>query len=134
MTMIYLSSPLSTPAQREANANLAKALAHKFQVYLPQRDGGLYAELCHSRSKAAAAAEIYSADTAALFACDIVVARIEQNDPGVQFEIGYAAALHKQVIGLYSGPSSALDPKVWQGCKALFFTMSEFWAWVALQE
>lgn len=131
--LLYLAACLATPADRTMNLEWADKLSKKFNVYLPQRDGGLYTDLIkHSGMTPAQAAEqVYLADVTALRACDVLVARVWASvDDGVNWGIGYAAALHKSVVLVSPLRGEVLNPMLWQCAKAVF-TEKELWAWVS---
>jgi nucleoside 2-deoxyribosyltransferase len=100
---IFLSSGLSSEQDRNRNEVIAARLQTLAEIYLPQRDGGLFVDLLKSGlSWKQAAAEIYNADMSALQSSDIVVAVLPKGfvGGGVCFELGAAIALRKMCWGL----------------------------------
>jgi nucleoside 2-deoxyribosyltransferase len=100
---VYLAAPLFTPAEREANLQLAKALEAHVDVYLPQRDGILLAdELRLGRQADEVCREIYSEDSRAILNADFIVAVLSGPaiDDGVAFELGLAVGAGRPCIGL----------------------------------
>ncbi len=96
---IYLAAPLFSEAERDFNGKVAGKLREAgFSVWMPQeslfvRDGTLDEKR-----------QIYEEDITALKGCDVVVAVLDgvDVDCGVAFEIGFAAALGKPIVGLKS--------------------------------
>lgn len=93
--LIYVAGPLFNEAERghdERIAALCESLG--FATYLPHRDGGLQTD---SNGQ-----EIYAADLRHLESADAVVANLDgaDVDAGTAWEIGYAVARGKPVIGL----------------------------------
>lgn len=96
---VYLAAPLFTQAERRWNREVADALAAELPctVVLPQ-------DFC------TAAAETHPAHFGELFSqclegvdrCDVVVAVLDgpDGDAGTAFEMGYAYALGKPIVGL----------------------------------
>ncbi|MHA1605559.1 MAG: nucleoside 2-deoxyribosyltransferase [Candidatus Freyarchaeota archaeon] len=94
---VYLAAPLFCEAEREFNRRVAGELRGAgFEVWVPQES--LLMETGSREEKRA----IFEADVGALRGCDVVVAVLDGAcvDCGVAFEIGYAAALGKPVVGL----------------------------------
>jgi nucleoside 2-deoxyribosyltransferase len=91
----YVAGPLFNEAERafdEAIAGLCEKLG--FETFLPHRDAGLQ---CEDNGE-----EIFSADLRALEQADLVVANLDGHDvdAGTAWEIGYAVARGKAVIGV----------------------------------
>lgn len=99
---IYLAAPLFTIAERRLNRELAKALEARLPettVALPQDVRvGKQASLNDRRH----ARTIYAQCVVAIEAADLVLAVLDgaDADSGVAFEVGYARALGKRVVGL----------------------------------
>ncbi|MBS7288137.1 MAG: nucleoside 2-deoxyribosyltransferase [Candidatus Freyarchaeota archaeon] len=94
---VYLSAPLFCDAERTFNEVVAAALREAgFEVWLPQK-----LPLIKSGSDEEKRS-IYLSNISVLRDCDVVVAVLDgvDVDSGVAFEIGYATALGKPVIGL----------------------------------
>ncbi|MCJ7631117.1 nucleoside 2-deoxyribosyltransferase [Candidatus Bathyarchaeota archaeon] len=94
---IFLAAPLFSEAEREFNSKIAKRLRESgFEVWLAQEAPFIQQE-AHKEKKT-----IYEGDILALKRSDVVVAVLDgiDVDAGVAFEIGYAKALGKLVIGL----------------------------------
>ena len=99
---IYLAAPLFSIAERRLNRELARALEARLPettVTLPQDVRvGKQASLNDRRHARA----IYEQCVAAIEAADVVLAVLDgaDADSGVTFEVGYARALGKRVVGL----------------------------------
>nr|MDO8079361.1 nucleoside 2-deoxyribosyltransferase [Candidatus Freyarchaeota archaeon] len=94
---IYLAAPLFSEVELSFNEKIAREFREVgFDVWTPQESilvkDGMEEEKC----------SIYEADITALRESDVVVAVLDGMDVecGVAFEIGYAAALGKPIIGL----------------------------------
>lgn len=94
---IYLAAPLFSEAERDFNEKVARKLREAgFDVWLPQESLFIGEGTLEEKKL------IYEADITALKKCDVVVAVLDgvDVDSGVAFEIGFAAALGKPVMGL----------------------------------
>lgn len=99
---IFIAGPLFSQAEREFNLKLDKFLReYGFETILPQRDvGELWKHVKkHGRQ---AYQTIYEGDLRAIEEADIVIAVLDgpDVDSGTAFEVGYACAKGKPVIGL----------------------------------
>jgi len=99
---IYLAAPVFSLAERLFNRRLARAIQDRLpglRVFLPQdcRVGEFesFNDRRHSRA-------LYEACRKAIDAADMVVAVLDgaDADSGVSYEVGYAAARGKRVVGL----------------------------------
>jgi len=94
---IFLAAPLFSESERDFNSKVAKRLRDKgFEVWLAQESPFIHEGTFKEKEK------IYEEDISALKKCDIVVAVLDgvEVDSGVAFEMGYATALEKPLIGL----------------------------------
>ena len=94
---IFLAAPLFSEAERDYNAKTAKTLRENgFEVWLAQETQFIQHD-AHKEKKM-----IYDGDIQALKTSDIVVAVLDgvDVDTGVAYEMGYAKALGKPLIGL----------------------------------
>ena len=88
---IYLAAPLFSAAEREFNSRLCAELERMgYSVTLPQRD-------CTGSRE-----EIFRACLSSIESADAVIAVLEgaSCDDGTAFEVGYAFALGKRILGL----------------------------------
>lgn len=95
---VYLAAPLFSEAEQSYNREIFNFLTkHLFSVYLPQDVG----DTSHSRKKEDHQ-NIFRQHTAALDACDYVVAIVDgaDADSGTSWEMGYAYARGIPVIAL----------------------------------
>ena len=92
---VYVAGPLFSQAERDFDERIA-ALCERlsYETFLPHRDAGLQVE--------GNAEEIFASDLRALEAADLIVANLDgaDVDAGTAWEIGYAVARGKAVIGL----------------------------------
>lgn len=94
---IFLAAPLFNESEREFNKKVAEDLREAgFDVWMAQ-ETSLIKEGFHEEKK-----KIYEKDISALKASDVVVAVLDgvEVDSGVAFEMGFAKALGKPIIGL----------------------------------
>lgn len=99
---VFIAAPLFSQAEREFNLKLDEFLRkHGFETILPQRDVGELWEQVRKHGRRAYRA-IYEGDLRALEVADIVVAVLDgpDVDSGTAFEVGYACAKGKPVVGL----------------------------------
>ena len=99
---VFIAGPLFSQAEREFNLKVDEFLQkHGFETFLPQREVG---ELWkHVRKKGRKAYKmIYETDLKGLERADVVVAVLDgpDVDSGTAFEVGYACARGKPVIGI----------------------------------
>jgi nucleoside 2-deoxyribosyltransferase len=92
---IYIAGPLFSQAERDFDERIAavcESLGH--ETFLPHRDAGLQEE--------GNAEQIFSADLHALEGAELIVANLDgaDVDAGTAWEIGYAVAREKPVIGI----------------------------------
>lgn len=100
---IYLAAPLFNPAERAFNQALTEKVEKFCPVYLPQRDGGLAADLIAAGTPPAEAySSVFKADIQALDACThlLIVLDGRTVDEGACFELGLAFAKGKTCLGL----------------------------------
>lgn len=95
--IVFLAAPLFNEAEREFNFKIAEVLRKNgFKVWLAQ-EASFITKGTHEEKS-----EIYEIDISALKASDLVVAVLDglEVDAGVAYEIGYAKALGKPIIGI----------------------------------
>ena len=94
--MVYVAGPLFNAAERAA-AEGVEAICRRagFRTFLPHRDAGLLGQ------QGKTPAQVFRADVAGLARADLVVAILNGPtvDTGTAWEIGYAFAKGKTVIG-----------------------------------
>jgi nucleoside 2-deoxyribosyltransferase len=108
---VYLAAPLFSQAEREFNKCLAKRLEPRFEVFLPQRDGGLLVELiANGVDPRLARKRVCNADIAAIEKCWAFLIVLDGRcvDEGAALELGLAFAMHKVCIGLQTDPRRLL--------------------------
>lgn len=94
---IFLAAPLFNEGERDFNSKIAKKLREKgFDVWLAQ-ETSFVCEGSHKEKK-----EIYEVDVQALKASDVILAVLDgvEVDPGVAYEMGFAKAIGKPILGL----------------------------------
>ncbi|MCK5660075.1 MAG: nucleoside 2-deoxyribosyltransferase [Methanosarcinales archaeon] len=99
MKSIYLAAPLFSVAEQEFNLRLAAAFKEKgFAVFLPQEDSKDTKDMRGQDLQD----YIFNSNAKAIRDCDIMVAVLDgaDVDSGTAWEVGYAHALEKTVIGL----------------------------------
>jgi nucleoside 2-deoxyribosyltransferase len=123
----YLAAPLFNDRERRFNQEVATRLERQCDVFLPQRDGLLLAELLRDGVPLEAAeTRVFERDRAALIECDLLVAVLDgaHIDEGVAFEIGFAHARGANCIGLQTdvrrGLPSGNNPMIAKSLSAIF--------------
>lgn len=100
---VYLAAPLFNEMELKRNKEKCELLEEaKFDVYLPQRDGGILHDISkEKKEKEAKKKEIYEKDIRALENSDILVLLMDglALDEGGCFELGYMKALGKKCFG-----------------------------------
>lgn len=134
---LYLAAPLFTPREREFNGFLRDRLRPYIDVYLPQEDGLLLANLVNEGIDVSVAEKmVFDADIASMKEVDALLAVLDgaNVDEGVAFEIGYVHALGKVCVALQTDIRRQLptgnNPMI--GCSiSQYFVNTEnlvFWA------
>jgi nucleoside 2-deoxyribosyltransferase len=94
---VFLATPLFSEAEREFNSKIAERLRENgFEVWLAQ-EAPFIKQGTHKEKKV-----IYEGDISALKTCDVILAVLDgvEVDAGVAYEMGYAKALGKPIVGL----------------------------------
>lgn len=94
---VFLAAPIFSTAEREFNSKLAEELRKRgYEVFLAQELPLLSSESEEDKKK------IFSMDIKGLEGSDVVVAVLDgiDVDSGVAFELGYAFARGKPIIGV----------------------------------
>ena len=94
---VFLAAPLFCLSERQFNSVVAERLRQSgFKVWLAQEVGLFEHGSLEEKRK------VFTGDLLALESCDIVVALLDgvDVDTGVAFELGYAHALKKPLVGL----------------------------------
>jgi nucleoside 2-deoxyribosyltransferase len=129
---VFIAGPLFSQAEREFNLKVDEYLrGHGFETFLPQRDVGRLDELLAKEGGRAYRA-IFEQDLKGLDQADAVVAILDgpDVDSGTAFEIGYAFAKGKPVIGLKTdmrvfAKDEELNNMIAQGIRALARNLDE---------
>lgn len=134
----YLAAPLFNDRERDFNALLAEHLGNHLDIFLPQRDGLLLAELlADGVAVEIAETRIFERDRQALNECDLLIAVLDgaHIDEGVAFEIGFAHARGVLCLGLQTDVRRALpsgnNPMIGQALSCIFETMEGMLLYVA---
>ncbi|MGH7435162.1 MAG: nucleoside 2-deoxyribosyltransferase [Polyangiaceae bacterium] len=93
--LAYIAGPLFSQSERDFQERIADICERlEYGTFLPHRDAGLQT---HGNAE-----QIFSADLGALERCDLVVANLDgpDVDAGTAWEIGYAVARGKSIIGV----------------------------------
>lgn len=129
---IFIAGPLFSQAEREFNLKVEEHLRkHGYETFLPQRDVGKLDELLAKEGREAYRT-IFKRDLEGLEKADVVVAILDgpDVDSGTAFEIGYAFARGKPVVGLktdmrWFAREEELNNMIAQGIKALARDLDE---------
>lgn len=134
----YLAAPLFNERERRFNLELADALSSSCDVFLPQRDGLLLADLLRNGvSPDIAEIRIFECDRMALSRCNLLIAVLDgaHIDEGVAFELGFAHARGALCLGLQSDVRRALpsgnNPMIGQAISAIFAEVEPLIAFLA---
>lgn len=134
----YLAAPLFNARELVFNASLAEILNPYCDIFLPQRDGLLLAELlADGVPKDAAETRIFERDRLALGECEMLIAVLDgaHIDEGVAFEIGFAHARGCLCLGLQTDVRRALpsgnNPMIGRALSSIFNTDKALVAYVA---
>lgn len=102
MTRIYFAGPLFCKAELEFNARLAGRLREAgYDVFLPQ-ETGISLPPAGTPEREVADADAFAEDVREIDACDILLLIMDGRvpDEGACFELGYAYAKGKKLVGL----------------------------------
>lgn len=134
--MIYFASPLFSRAELVFNEGIVQQLERHFNVYLPQRDGGLMGKMIQDGVSATVAAQrVFKRDVNAMLECDAVLAVLDGRtiDEGVAFEIGFAFAHSKRCVGLQTDVRrlrpEGNNPMIEGSLEVIFPEVSDFLNW-----
>lgn len=123
----YLAAPLFNERERHFNSQLANALSSCCEVFLPQRDGLLLADLLRDGvSLHTAETRIFERDRVALSRCNVLIAVLDgaHIDEGVAFEVGFAHARGALCLALQSDVRRSLpsgnNPMIGRAMSAIF--------------
>ena len=123
----YFAAPLFNENERQFNATLAHALEGYADIFLPQRNGQLLADLVAKGMPLIPAEKIvFAQDIEAMRRADLLIAVLDGGyvDEGVAFEIGFSYAIGKRCIGLQTGVRRALptgnNPMISQSLDKIF--------------
>ena len=129
---VFIAGPLFSQAEREFNLKVDEHLRkHGFDTFLPQRDAGKLDELLVKEGHQAYRT-VSEEDLKGLEQADVVVAILDgpDVDSGTAFEVGYAYAKGKPVIGLKTdmrvfARHEELNNMIAQGIKTLVGNFDE---------
>ena len=108
---LYLAAPLFSELEKEFNVRVKNILSEKFEVFLPQEDGGLLVNMVKDgTNNQVARQKIFKWDIDAMKKSDVIFAILDGRtiDEGTVFELGYAFALGKKCYALQTDPRRLL--------------------------
>jgi len=133
---LYFASPLFSMAELEFNIKIVEMIQPYFEIFLPQRDGGLIRDkIEEGENHIAASMEIFSSDIDAMKKCNVLLAVLDGRtiDEGVAFEIGYSFGIGKQCFGLKTDNRVLLpsgnNPMIEQSLKKVFSNTEALITW-----
>jgi nucleoside 2-deoxyribosyltransferase len=140
--MIYLAAPLFTRAEYLFNEDLAcDLLKNKWDVFLPQEECKKAVEIYNKINEKWASEPVFNVCKQGIFDSDIVVAILDgaDADSGTCWEVGYAYALGKYIIGLRtdirrSGDTGGFNLMLYNSCTVVIEgndAMMQFWKHLA---
>jgi nucleoside 2-deoxyribosyltransferase len=134
---VYLAGPLFSDAERTFNVLVARQLSEWFDVYLPQRDGGLMIEMVAGGVEAdIAACRVFKRDMDAIRQADYLVAILDGRaiDEGVAFELGVAFSHAKRCVGLQTDSrrlaSWGNNPMITGALERVYHSVDDLLSWV----
>ena len=137
---LYLASPLFNVNEREFNLKLKRLLSRRFEVYLPQEDGGLMVEMVEEGLPLEEAARsVFKFDVNALLACDLLLIVMDGRaiDEGAAFELGFAFAHGKPCYGFQTDVRRLVlgrnNPMIECAVKRIFRSVDELMEWAHLE-
>ncbi len=124
---VYFAAPLFSQGEKDYNLKLTKVLEdHGYQVFLPQRDGFLAAEL-EGKTEEEKTQMIFEKDLGEVLKADIVFVLLDGRTPdeGACVELGIAYANNKRCYGFKTDARSVeinldLNPMI-SGCLIKLF-------------
>ena len=133
---LYFAGPLFSVGERDFNERVVCNLSKWFEVYLPQRDGGLVADLVRRGVDAVAAYQsIFERDLQAIHECDVCLVVLDGRtvDEGAAFELGFSYSLGKDCFGFQSDPRRLLptgnNPMIQCALKQIFQSCGDLYGW-----
>ncbi len=133
---VYIAAPLFDSEQLSFNISLKRSLSKFFDVYLPQEDGGLMADMiADGMSPEVAAHTVFAADIRALQQCDFLLLLVDGRtfDEGAVFELGFAYSLGKLCYGLQTDKGhigqSPKNPMISCSLRHMFQNLTELLSW-----
>ena len=133
---LYFASPLFNNAELEFNYKFVNMLEPYFDVFLPQRDGGLLSDkIVNGENPISTAMHVFNCDIQAMNQCDILFAILDGRtvDEGVAFEIGYSFGKGKECVGFKSDNRTLLpsgnNPMIDQSLKMIFCDFESTLKW-----
>lgn len=133
---LYLAAPLFSESELHFNESLADSISDLFDVFLPQRDGGLLVEMLRRGVPVQEASKyVFNKDICAIRNTDVVLAVLDGRgiDEGVSVELGFAYALDIKCFGLQTTPIRLLpcgnNPMISNVLKDIFENTVAVRAW-----
>lgn len=136
--LIYVAAPLFSQAELAFNVRVKASLAAHLNVFLPQEDGHLLADLLRESVPIDVAVQaIFGCDVEAVRNCDALLIVLDGRavDEGAVFELGLAFGLGKTCVGLQTDPRRLFEvgnnPMLTGSLAKLFHSLDGLEAWAA---
>jgi nucleoside 2-deoxyribosyltransferase len=136
--MVYLASPLFSETERSTNEAICRVVEKWCDVFLPQRDGYLVADLIsNGMTPQTAYAVVFRNDMQAIERSDVVIINLDGRsvDEGAAFELGFAHARAKLCVGYRTDVRVLLEwglnPMIVAPLANTFRTLDELEMWIA---
>ena len=133
---LYFAAPLFNEGERAFNRRVVDVISRWFEVYLPQRDGGLLTNLVDRGVEVAAAYQsIFDRDVQAIAECDMCLIVLDGRsvDEGAAFELGMCFSLGKPCYGFQSDSRRLLpignNPMIQCALRHVFRDFGELYSW-----
>ena len=109
---VYIAGPLFSEGEREFNAKIDAVVRRcGHETFLPQRDGGMVADLPDEIEGMPKRKYLFKLDCAHMDRCDMILIIFDGRvpDEGACFELGYCYAKGKRCIGYKTDARSFID-------------------------
>ena len=115
MKKAFIIGPFFTQPEERYMKNLRVLMSKKYEVRTPLDVG----------YKKNGTEDLFSEDLKAIRESDIILAILDGHDAGTMSEIGYAKALRKNIIGIWTDRERRLDPFIKWLCSRIVQDIDE---------
>ena len=115
MKKAFIIGPFFTQSEEKYMKNLKSLMSKKYEVRTPLDVG----------YKKNGAEDLFLEDLKAIEESDVIFAILDGHDAGTMSEIGYAKALKKNIIGIWTDKERRLDPFIEWLCSKIVQDIGE---------